>query len=373
MKPMAFVERFMPVLEKPLMKKALLLVFVSMLISSAWASHIGIQTFAPGEMLSASKLNSNFSALNNGKQDRVTGECDTGSSIRVINADGTVVCEADSGLTSVTSADIVDGDVKGVDLGSGSVSNIKLGSNSVTTDKIKDGSVRTADILDGTIALIDMGGNSVNSSRVVDGSLTAADLGPGSVGPSELATGSVVGGTGGDIADNTITAADIASGAVAGDEIQKGVIVDSHISSLSAGIITGMPGIEFASLTSFSASAPATIERVMTITINIPGPGYVVASFNGYALLSHTTAIEEYIDIGINTTTNPSINFPVRIRVPSSAPLGSYRFTASRQEIFDFSASAAGSKVINVDAWMSRTTNTLFFNNFVAVFYPVRY
>lgn len=46
----------------------------------------------------ASEVNTNFSDTEtavNSKQDRVTGTCPAGQSIRVINADGTVLCEVD--------------------------------------------------------------------------------------------------------------------------------------------------------------------------------------------------------------------------------------------------------------------------------------
>lgn len=50
----------------------------------------------------ASEVNTNFSDTEtavNSKQDRVTGTCPAGQSIRVINADGTVTCEVDDTAT----------------------------------------------------------------------------------------------------------------------------------------------------------------------------------------------------------------------------------------------------------------------------------
>jgi hypothetical protein len=52
-------------------------------------------TFKAGEIISAEQMNANFAAIDEGKQERVEGACAAGSSIRVINADGTVVCEVD--------------------------------------------------------------------------------------------------------------------------------------------------------------------------------------------------------------------------------------------------------------------------------------
>ncbi len=52
-----------------------------------------LTTFKPGDVVSAQLINDNFAL----KQDRVTGTCAAGSSIREIAVDGTVTCQADNG------------------------------------------------------------------------------------------------------------------------------------------------------------------------------------------------------------------------------------------------------------------------------------
>ncbi|MCA9839779.1 MAG: tail fiber domain-containing protein [Trueperaceae bacterium] len=52
-------------------------------------------SFKAGDVISAEQMNQNFSVLNTAKQERVTGECAEGSSIRVIAEDGKVTCETD--------------------------------------------------------------------------------------------------------------------------------------------------------------------------------------------------------------------------------------------------------------------------------------
>ena len=60
-------------------------------------------------------------------QKRVSGLCGVGEFIKSINQDGTVVCAIDaSGLSTVSSADIVDGAIQQIDLGSNVVGQAKV-------------------------------------------------------------------------------------------------------------------------------------------------------------------------------------------------------------------------------------------------------
>lgn len=59
-------------------------------------------TFQAGDVIRADEVNQNFTALNDGKQERITGTCAPGFSIRVVNADGTVECEQDDGAAGAS-------------------------------------------------------------------------------------------------------------------------------------------------------------------------------------------------------------------------------------------------------------------------------
>jgi hypothetical protein len=115
---------------------------------------------------------------------------------------------------SITSGNIVDGEVRNQDLADDAVTTEKIQDGQVTTDdladdavtsgKIRDGEVTSEDVADGTITSTDIaegtipppaGGipddNSVTSAKIVDGEVKSVDIGDGEVNTQDLADGSV--------------------------------------------------------------------------------------------------------------------------------------------------------------------------------------
>jgi hypothetical protein len=82
---------------------------------------------------------------------------------------------------TVFSADIVDGEVKAVDLGGAAVTNSKLGPNSVGSGKI----------IDETIAAADIAPSAVTGSEILTSTIGADDLARNSVGAAEVQNDSI--------------------------------------------------------------------------------------------------------------------------------------------------------------------------------------
>ncbi len=110
-------------------------------------------------------------------QKRVTGSCSAGQYIKTVNQDGTVVCQADAtGLTTVTSADIVDATIQTVDLGNGSVNIGKLAANSVDSSKVVDESLTAADLAPNSVAASEIAANAVGSSEIATNAVGISEI-----------------------------------------------------------------------------------------------------------------------------------------------------------------------------------------------------
>ena len=148
---------------------------VAIASGGAWAGSLTVpNTFVTGTPAVAGQVNANFTAAETAvtdndarittnaasivnKQNRVNATCSTGSSIRVINSDGSVICEVDDGGTGGG------GDITAVTAGSG------LSGGGVSGEVILN-------VATGGITATHLGPDSVGSSEIADGSIGAADI-----------------------------------------------------------------------------------------------------------------------------------------------------------------------------------------------------
>lgn len=165
-------------------------------------------------------------------QTRVSQSCLAGSSIRVINQDGTVGCQPDvvgtgtvtsvgsgTGLTGgpITTTGTLSVDTTAIQArvtgtcASGFVTAVAQ-NGTVTCTGLPAGYVTSAMIVDGTIAAVDLAAGSVTSTAILDGTIATADLANASVTGAKIASGTI---TGANVAANptfsgTVTATDFA-------------------------------------------------------------------------------------------------------------------------------------------------------------------
>lgn len=147
-------------------------------------------TFQAGEVLSAQALNDlfgltndNFAAakvaldqideaiahISDSKQNRVTGECAVGSSVRAINEDGTVECHV---------RELADEEVTTANIADGAVTSDKLADGAVTAEKLADDSVGTRALQDNSVSTAKLRNLSVSTDKLQNFSVTALKLAP---------------------------------------------------------------------------------------------------------------------------------------------------------------------------------------------------
>jgi hypothetical protein len=208
-------------------------------------------SFKAGDVIRSEEMNQNFAALNNGKQDLVSGMCAAGSSIRVIAADGTVECEVDdigSGSGS-SGVDAVNGMKGAVTLQAG---------DNITIDDSTAGQIRiSSSSTGGTTYEADEQSLNLNGTTfsIKDGGVSAAKLANGSVTPAKLlpfdATGSY-GTLAFSVRNTSAPGAAIALRGIGGDTIGIGVggpvgVIgesDSGIGVLGGSLARGIVGLQ---------------------------------------------------------------------------------------------------------------------------------
>jgi hypothetical protein len=145
---------------------------------------------------------------------------------------GTAYATHPGGVNTISSEDIINGEVKSVDVGNGEVQSVDIAPFTINSSDIADDAVNQAKILSGAVRSDEIATSAVGSDEVIDESLGLADLGPGSVASDE-------------IVNETITTNDLQSNSVQFDEIEDATVGKADIgpaavgaSELSDGVVT---------------------------------------------------------------------------------------------------------------------------------------
>jgi hypothetical protein len=137
---------------------------------------------------------------------------------------GTAIATHPGGQNTISTADIINGQVKTDDLGNGDVKVADVGQGAVATDEIVNGQVKASDIGDGQ----------VKTAEIANGQVLGADIGEGEVRSGDVANDNL---TGTDVANNSLKGADIDEGSLAiGDSARAYALVHAQT------CITGTPG-----------------------------------------------------------------------------------------------------------------------------------
>ena len=123
---------------------------------------------------------------------------------------------------TVFSTDIVDGEVKTVDIAASSVTNGKLAGDSVSSQKIRNGDVTNAKLA----------ADAVDGPKIATDAVGAAEIATNAVGATEIADDSI---DSGEISDDSLLAADLGANSVGQPEIASSAVTEAEIATSAVG------------------------------------------------------------------------------------------------------------------------------------------
>jgi hypothetical protein len=94
---------------------------------------------------------------------------------------GTAIATHPGGANTISTADIINGEVKVADIGQGAVATEEIANGQVKAADIGDGEVNTAEIANGQVKNADIGAGEVRSGSVANDNLTGGDVAPNSL------------------------------------------------------------------------------------------------------------------------------------------------------------------------------------------------
>ena len=137
---------------------------------------------------------------------------------------------------------------------------------------------------------------------------------------------------------------------VAGNEVSAAAFndafatVDANFTAADTAIDaleTSQPGVAFVNSGSFVAvPAASTPVDVLTLSVEAPSAGYVIAQGSAYARVNHTAAGgENWLNVWLSTTSATlDTNGLTSVSIPSAAPSGVYRENVTVQRVFPVTA-----------------------------------
>ena len=204
--------------------------------------------------------------------------------------DGTIGA-AQLASNAVGSGQIADASVTGEDIANSSVSGDDVLNGTLTGSDIQDGTLSGADILNGSLTGGDLAASAVASAQLQDGAVTGSKIFDGAVTATKLADGAVGASA---MAPGAVGAAALQPGSVTGDAVADQSLPDQ--------VMIDSPGIDFRSIPGYADSVVSTIGQTITsITLDVPGPGWIQASGNMQVYLLHDSGEASRVTLALST------------------------------------------------------------------------
>ena len=184
---------------------------------------------------------------------------------------------------TVFSTDIVNGEVKSVDIGTGQV-RIHIGANQVDSAKVADGTLNGSDVADQGLNGIDILESSISSTQLATGSVGAAEVLDESIDQSDLQNGGV---SVDDLATNSVVSSKVINGSLDGGDVGEAQFIRfdatfGNVSpqSCSPGQVTGLPNDARDHLVLTEASATTNPFLVMSDAYSVAAGTMVIRVCN---------------------------------------------------------------------------------------------
>ncbi|GAA5156674.1 hypothetical protein GCM10023340_45160 [Nocardioides marinquilinus] len=222
---------------------------------------------------------------------------------------------------TVRSSDIVDGQVRTVDLGANAVTGARIAPGAVKADDLASGSVTGGTVKDGSLGPLDVLDQSLTGDEVSNGSLTAADLAVDAVGGSELQAGSV---DGDEILDGSVTAADLAADSVGASELGDNVVSGGSVvndsltaADLAGGLATGSVSVPAGAVSNgrcedFTVTIGGSAEAGDAVVVSVRAPMQDGVFFYGTQVASPSSTVVMLCNLS-GGAMNAITNLPIRL------------------------------------------------------------
>lgn len=279
-------------------------------------------SFKAGDPISAGQMNENFSVLKSAvdglealKQNRVSAKCDDGSAIKQINEDGSVVCETDDVGTGGG----------GYTAGAG----LKLSGTQFSVDtaamqvRVKDSCPVASSIRE----IKPDGSVTCEKDDEGAGDITKVSAGPGLSGGADSGEATL------GLADFGVTGSKLANSAVTNEKIATNTIAAGKISD-EAGVAQ--------ELRTTQRFLDGSVVAVVTASMDVPAPGFVLVMASAEAIFDHTNGTESGIEFGVSDSPNAfDADQDKDLQIPSNASTGVHEKSAAAQKIFPVNSAGA--------------------------------